>query len=201
MAGLAAAAAVVVGAIVILPSGQDASFEAASAALTETTAQASSNANSSDGEGESLDGALSDEEASPTESAETETTTVASGEETTTTAASAAEVTGDAPPGALPHVPDGDLESIALSYSDDPATFARGYDSLTKDASPDATSGSDVCLAEASSAADTSVVVPVATTAVDGADAVVLSVTPPDGEPYLLALDLATCEELANTRP
>lgn len=194
-----AAAAVVIGVIVVLPSGQDESFEAISASLTETTAQASSDANSSDGGGETLDGAFADEQAAPTESAEAETTAAA--EETTTTAASAAEVTGDAPPGALPHVPDGDLESIARSYGNDPDVFARGYASLTKDGSSDVVSDIDVCLTEASSAADTSVLELVATTVVDGAEAVVLSVTSSDGEPYLVALDLATCEELASTRP
>ena len=200
--GLAAAAAVIIGAVVILPSsGSDDSFEVASAALTETTA-ASGNADASAGGGADLEGSFADEPTEPTEAAsEAEPTTTAAASEETTTTAAAADVTGDAPPDALPHLPDGDLNSIALAYADDPETFTRGIDSLPKDGSPEAARGVDVCVAEASSADEGFVVVPVATTTVDGTDAIVLSVTPPDAEPYLVALDLATCQELASTRP
>lgn len=200
--GLAAAAAVIVGAVVILPnSGSDDSFEFASAALTETTV-ASRNADTPAGGGADLDGSFADEETEPTEatSAAETTTTAAMSEETTTTAA-ATDVTGEAPPDALPHLPDDDLNSIALAYADDPESFTRGLESLTKDASSVAARGLDVCVAEASSDDDAFVVVPVATITVDGTDAIVLSVTPPDAEPYFVALDLATCQELGSTRP
>lgn len=190
--GLAAAAAVIVGAVVILPGGgSDDSFEAVSAALSETTV-ASQSADTSTGGGADSDGALADEAA---------TTTAPAAAETTTTAASAEEFAGEAPPTSLPHVPDGDLDSIALAYAGDPESLARGFDSLTKNGTSDADPGIDACRAEASSADDTSVIVPVATTVVDGAEAVVLSVTPPGSEAYLVALDLTTCEELASTRP
>jgi len=201
--GLAAAAAVVVGAIVILPgSGSDDSFEVASASLTETTVASRNAGPSAGGEAES-DGSFAAEDTETTQSAaEAETTTTAAAsEETTTTAAAATEgVTGDAPPDTLPHLPDGDLSSIALAYADDPETFTRGIDSLPKDASSEAARDVDVCVAEAAPK-DDAFVVPIATITVDGADAVVLSVTPPDAEPYFVALDLATCEELGSTLP
>ncbi len=204
VAGLAAAAAVIVGAVVILPnSGSDDSFEVASAALTDTTV-ASRNADPSVvGEDES-DGSFAAEDTETPQSgaaAET-TTTAAASEETTTTAGAGAEgLTGEAPTDALPHLPDGDLSSIALAYANDPETFASGFDLSTKDGSPDTARGVDVCVAEASSNDDASVFVPVATITVDGADAVVLVVTPPDAEPYFVALDVATCEELGSTLP
>jgi len=197
VAGLAAAAAVIVGAVVVLPnSGSNDSFEVASAALTETTA-ASRNA-----EGADLDGSFADEATEPTEAAsEAETTTTAAASEETTTTAAAGDVTGDAAPDALPHLPDGDLNSIALAYAGDPETFTRGIDSYPKDGSPEAARSVDVCVAEASSADEGFVIVPIVTTTIDGTDAIVLSVTPRGAAPYLVALDLATCQELASTRP
>ncbi len=192
--GLAAAAAVIVGAVVILPnSGSDDSFEVASPALTETTV-ASRNADASADGGADSDGSFAD--------GETEQSVPSSEAETTTTAAAAAEeIAGDAAPGALPHIVDSDLDSVALAYAADPERFASGFASSTKDGSPDAARGVDACLVEASSNEGTFVVVPVATITVEGADAIVLSVTPPDAEPYFVALDLATCEELDSTRP
>lgn len=198
--GLAAAAAVVVGAIVILPgSGSDDSFQVASAALTETTAASRAADASADG-GSDSDGSFADEESSQPEAAsEAETTTTAAAAETTTIAA-AEDIMGEDPVAGLPHMPDGDLNEIALAYASTPETFAQGLDPLTKGSSSAVSAAVDMCLAEVSSAADSSIVVPVATTAVDGTDAVVLSVTPPDADPYFVALDLATCAELDSTR-
>lgn len=200
--GLAAAAAVIVGAVVILPnSGSDDSFEVASASLTETTV-ASRNADPSAGGEAEPDGSFAAEDTETTQSAaEAQTTTTAAMSEGTTTTAAAGDVTGEAPPDALPHLPDGDLNSMALAYADDPTTFARGIDSLPQDSSSKTADDVGVCVAEASSADEDFVVVPVATITVDGTDAIVLSVTPPDAEPYFVALDLATCQELDSTLP
>ena len=201
--GLAAAAAVVVGAIVILPGGgSDDSFDVASASLAATTV-AARDADPSVGGGADSDGSVN-EEAAPTEAAsEAETTTTTAAAETTTTAAATAEdMMGDEPPAGLPHLPEGDLEEIALAYTADPQAFGLGLASLMKDSSSAVAPGADACVAEASATAGAAaVVVAVATTTVDGVEAAVVSVTPPDTEPYFVALDLATCEELDSTRP
>lgn len=203
VAGLAAAAAVVVGVVIVLPDeGSDDSFDVASAELTVTTA-ASREALDSVAGGADSDGSFADGEATPPEPAAgaTTTTIAAATEETDTTAAVAGDVLSADPPGVLPHLPDSSLDEIARSYTASPDTFGQGFDSLIKDSSAAVGPGTDTCLAEAVSAADNSVVVPVATTVVGGVDAVVFSVAPPDADPYFVALDLATCAELGSTRP
>ncbi len=205
---LAAAAAVVVGALVILPGGgSDDSSELVAAVLSETD-QTSRNADTAAGGETHADGALSDETATTTAAAEdrapdaaAETTTSSASAETTTTAAASSIELGEAPTmGALPHLPDQDLEEIALAYGDGSSSSFSPFDSSTAaDAAVDL-ERAEVCVDAASAAVSPSVVTPVATTTVAGADAVVLSVAPPEEDLYFVVVEIATCRELASTR-
>jgi hypothetical protein len=204
VAGLAAAAAVIVGAVVILPGvDSDDSMDVASADVTTTIA-----ASQSDGSGESAEPdvlAFSDESEETTETAETPTTAAAA-LETTTTSASAAEdlvsAAGDASPRSLPYVPNLDLEDLAMEYAAGPQELD---DALAKSASEEGrldTAAAYECF-EASDSAPTegATVEVVASGTLDGTEVAVLVVTPSGAEPYLVALDMNSCLVVSSVRP
>ena len=204
---LAAAAAVIVGAIVILPGGgNDDSFEPAAALMSENT-ETSRSADTPAG-GATNSGDPSSDEAATTPAADelgpeagAEATTTAAAETTTTAAASSVELGEFRTLGALPHLPDQDLDEIALAYGDGSENLVSQFGSSTADDAAVDLEGAEACVNKATTTALPAIVTPVATTTVEGADAVVLSVAPPEGELYFVILGIATCRELASTQP
>lgn len=203
VAGLAAAAAVVVGAVVILP-GVDSedSMDVASADVTTTIAASRSD----DGDSDDSDVlAFSDEAEETTEAEETPTTAAAALEPTTSLAPAAEDLVsaaGDASPRSLPHVPNLDLEDLALEYAAGPQELD---DALAKSASEEGrldTAAAYECF-EASDSAPTegATVEVVASGTLDGTEVAVLAVTPSGAEPYLVALDMNSCAVVSSVRP
>jgi hypothetical protein len=198
VAGLAAAAAVIIGVVIILPDGgSDDSLQFA-AAEVETTIQASRNdgadiggsAGSADGADEELTtttAASSEEFLSPTAAEDTNDGSVDAGEQ---------------PPEALPHVPEVDLNELGLAYDEGPGNFEDELNKSARSGEPVETSEVRSCLsADTGDPASEPSFTIVASGTIDGVDVVVVSVTPPIEDPYLIALDADTCEELASTRP
>lgn len=198
IAGLAAAAAVVIGAVVILPgSGTDDSVQFAAAEVTSTVQSSRvDEADVGDSAG-SADGA-SEEQTTTTAAASEELTPAAAPQDTIAGTLEAAEEPSSK---SLPHLPDVDLEQLGLAY----AAGADDFEAQLNDAAAesDAVAPSDVsaCLDETGDSADAATLTIVATATVAGVDVVVLSVAPPTEDPYLIALDVDTCRELASTRP
>jgi hypothetical protein len=205
VAGLAAAAARIVGAGDTRPGvASDDSMDVASADVTTTIAASQSDGGG--GESEEPDVlAFSDESEETTETAETPTTAAAA-LETTTTSASAAEdlvsAAGDASPRSLPYVPNLDLEDLAQEYAAGPQELD---DALAKSASEEGrldTAAAYECF-EASDSAPTegATVEVVASGTLDGTEVAVLVVTPSGAEPYLVALDMNSCSVVSSVRP
>jgi hypothetical protein len=194
--GLAAAAAVVVGAVVILPdSDTDDSLQFAAAEVT-STVQAS--------RGDEVDTGSS---ADSVGSIEEEQTTTAASEELIPPAAAEDGITGTldsagaASPRSIPHLPDVDLDQLGLAYARGADEFANELDKSAERADPVESSEVNACLDGSGNAAEEASLSIVATATIGGVDVVVLSVIPSTGDPYLVALDVATCRELASTRP
>ena len=198
VAGLAAAAAVIIGVVIVLPdSGSDDSLQFA-AAEVETTLQATRNDGAEiGGSADAADGV--DEE--PT------TTTAAASEElapsiaTEDLADDTLELAGEASPEALPHIPEVDLNELGLAYANGEDEFESELSKSSVVPGPVATSWDGACLdGTADGTNDTSRTI-VATATIEGVHVIVVSVVPPTEEPYLVALDVDSCEELASTRP
>ena len=167
--GLAAAAAVVVGAVVILPdSGTDDSLQFAAAEVTSTVQASSSDEADMGGSADS---------------------------------AGSIEAAGAASPQSIPHVPDVDLDQLGLAYARGADEFANELNKSAESADPVESSEVNACLDASGDAAGDASISIVATATIEGVDVVVLSVTPTTGDPYLVALDVTTCRELASTRP
>jgi anti-sigma factor RsiW len=197
VAGLAAAAAVIVGVVIVLPDGgSDDSLEFA-AAQVETTVEASLSDEADVGE--------SEDSVNDVEEAQTTTTASVSEELAPPTAAADAldgsvEAAGEPSAETLPHLPEVDLSTLGRAYDEGPAEFE---DQLTKSSAvTESATSSDigVCLDEAPGGADGASLEIVATATISDIDVVVVAVTPVSGDPYLIALDARTCEELASTR-
>lgn len=194
--GLAAAAAVVVGAVVILPdSGTDDSLQFAAAEVTSTVQASRSDEADMGGSADSA-GSIEEEQ----------TTTAALEELAPTTAAEdgiagTLEAAGAASPPSIPHVPDVDLDQLGLAYARGADEFANELNKSAESADPVESSEVNACLDASGDAAGDASISIVATATIEGVDVVVLSVTPTTGDPYLVALDVTTCRELASTRP
>lgn len=194
--GLAAAAAVVVGAVVILPdSGTDDSLQFAAAEVTSTVQASRSDEADMGGSADSA-GSIEEEQ----------TTTAALEELAPTTAAEdgiagTLEAAGAASPPSIPHVPDVDLDQLGLAYARGADEFANELNKSAESADPVESSEVNACLDASGDAAGDASISIVATATIEGVDVVVLSVTPTTGDPYLAALDVTTCRELASTRP
>ena len=199
VAGLAAAAAVIIGVVVILPDGgSDDSLQFA-AAEVETTIQTSSNDGAdTGGSADSADGA--DEELTTTTAAASEEfESPPAAEDTTDGSVGAA---GEQPPESLPYIPEVDLDELGLAYAEGPDDFEDELNKSPRSAEPLETSDVRSCLlADTGDPASEPSFTIVASGTIDGVDVVVVSVTPPIEDPYLIALDADTCEELASTRP
>jgi len=196
--GLAAAAAVIIGVVIVLPdSGSDDSLQFAAAEVT-STVQASRNdgadvggsADAADGadEGMTTTTAAASEELAPTFTAEDSTD-------------GALESAGEPSPEALPHIPDVNLNELGLAYAEGADEFEDELNKSSTVPDPVTTSAAGVCLDGAGDGENEGSLSIVATATINGVDVVVVSVTPSIEEPYLVALDANTCEELASTRP
>jgi hypothetical protein len=205
--GLAAAAAVIIGAVVILPGGgSDDAANVASANFTTTTA-AAERFGRDGGEAAEQDVLSSTDAAAATPPPPTETTTTAAaaGEPTTTLPAGTEElapVAGDVQTGALPYIQDVDLERLDRAFAAGGEAFDAELSKSTSASAPVDPTAAVLCL-ETSDAAPSaaSELEVIATATIDGIDAVLVAVVPPDAEPYLVALDAASCRVLASTGP
>lgn len=196
--GLAAAAAVVVGAVVILPdSGTDDSLQFAAAEVT-TTVQASRSDEADVGGSGDSDGSIEEEQTITTAAASEELTPPAAAEDGIT---GTLEVAGADSPPSIPHVPDVDLDQLGLAYAAGPDEFDDELNKSAESTDPVDSSEVSACLDGSGDAAGEAWLSIVATATLEGVDVVVLSVTPSTGDPYLVALEVSTCRELASTRP
>lgn len=197
--GLAAAAAVVVGFIVVQPQGDsDETMTFAAADVTTTAVDQSvggEGVRAPEAEAQDLPEASAD-------AASEETTTTAAAAETTTTVATAAAEAGELLTRSVPFVPATDLDLLGEAYATRPGEFD---DELSKSASDQLTV--DMATVEGCFAAngdlhegDAALEV-VATTIVRETEAVVVAVIPPGGAPYLVALDPSSCRVLDSTQP
>lgn len=196
--GLAAAAAVIIGVAIVLPdSGSDDSLQFAAAEVTSTVQASGNDGADVGGSADAADGA--DEDATTTTAAASEELAPAFAAEDSMDGT--LESAGEPSPEALPHIPDVDLNILGLAYAEGEDEFE---DELSKSSTvPDrvTTSVDGVCLDGAGDGENEDSLTIVATATIDGVDVVVVSVTSPIEDPYLIALDANTCEELASTRP
>lgn len=195
VAGLAAAAAVVVGVVVVLPDGgSDDSLQFAAEEVT-TTIQASGN----DGAdiGGSVDAAVG--------SAEAQTTTTAAASQEAVPSAAAddgtLEAAGEAPPDALPYVPEANLDELALAYAEGAEEFESELNKSSAVPEPRAAFGAGTCLGEVEDGTDEAERTILATGTIDEVEVIFVAVVSPTEEPYLVALDASSCAEVASTRP
>lgn len=197
--GLAVAAAVVLGAVVVLPgtlSGDDSdgAFEMASAVIATTVPTAP----------------LADALASVTESPETDQVTpqaeesvdaggmAADGEAQPTTTAAAYEAA--APPADLPYLVDVDLDALESELASDPESLRNAIPAPSTKSLELGTPLMEACLDTLRIADTASSISPIATTTYEDTEAVVVSVSPPEGDPFLAIFAVDSCEELASTQ-
>ena len=198
VAGLAAAAAVVVGLVVVLPEGDSDDSLQFAAAEVETTVQASANdsidqGGSADASGDTAENLTTTslaafEEASPSVSADDAT-------------AGTLEAAGEAPPEPLPHIAEVDLDELDSAYAEGRDEFETELKTSSMASAPRAAVDAATCLGVVGDGTDESAVTNVATGTIEGIDVIVQLVAPPDGEAYFVALRADTCEGLASTRP
>jgi hypothetical protein len=199
VAGLAAAAAVVIGVVIILPdSGSDDSLQFV-AAEVETTIQASRNDGADMGGSADTSGAADEELTTTTAAASEELTPPVAAEDAM---AGSVEAAGEPSPDAVPYIPEVDLNELGLAYSEGPSEFEDELSKSARGVEPVETSEASSCLSveTGDSASEPSPAI-VASGTINGVDVIVVLVTPPTEEPYFVALDADTCEELASTRP
>jgi hypothetical protein len=197
-----AVAAVIVGAIVVLPdvlSDGDSigDFETASAELTTTVPSASL--------AEDLSGGVEDENtgdetagaAAPEASGST-----SDGESSPDTEVQSAEAydAAAAPPDALPYLTDVDLSLLESDLASNPEV-------LRSDPSPSSAKSADVdtdrvsaCLDSLRADNPSSEIFPIALTSYEGTESIVVSVSPSAGENSLAVYSVVLCRELASTQ-
>ena len=203
--GLAAAAAVIVGFVVIQPQGNSDDALTFAAADVTTTA-ASQSAGADGGETAEPDGLnFSDESAATTGSEETTTTAAAAAETTTTAALEAAESqpqAGDFQTRSVPSVLATDLERLAEAYAAGAGEFDDELNKSTSDQLTIDMVTVEECLAVNGDLLEEGAALEVvATTVVAETEAAVIAVTPPGAAPYLVALDLSSCRVLDSMQP
>jgi len=196
-----AVAAVIVGAVVVLPdvlSDGDSigDFETASAELTTTVPSASL--------AEDLSGGVEDENtgdetagaAAPEASEST-----SDGESSPDTDVQSAEAyDAAAPPDALPYLTDVDLDLLESDLASNPEV-------LRSDPSPSSAKSADVdadrvsaCLDSLRADNSSSEIFPIALTSYEGTESIVVSVSPSGGENSLAIYSVVLCRELASTQ-
>ena len=196
--GLAAAAAVIIGVVIVLPdNGSDDSLQFA-AAEVETTIQATRNDGADmGGSADAADG--TDEELTTTTAAASEELAPSVAAEDSTDAA--LESAGEASPEALPHIPEVDLNTLGLAFSEGEDEFEDELSKSSAAPEPVTTSGASACPDGTGAGTNDATRTIVATGTIKGIDVIVVSVAPSTEEPYLVALDVDSCEEVASTRP
>ena len=199
LGGLAVAAAVIVGAVVVLPgalSGDDSdgAFDMASAEIA-TTVPAASLADDSENVAEAPETG----EAMP-QSAESTVGGGMSADEEAQPTTTAAAYDAAATPATVPYLADVDLDALESELASDPESLRNDISApLTKSLELD-TPLMEACLDTMRAADMASSFSPIATTTYEGAGAVVISVSPPAGDPFLAVYAVASCVELANTQ-
>jgi anti-sigma factor RsiW len=212
--GLAAAAAVIIGVVVVLPEADPDDSLQFAAAEVETTIQASRNdgadpegaSGSADGadDGSTTATAPASEELASADTAEdtTDGSVEASGEPSPAAADEPSPAAADEPsPKTLPYLPEIDLGELSRAYSEGPDEFEDELTRSSVTSEPATTLDTGACLDQIEGEANEASFTMVATATIDGSEVVVFVVTPLSEDPYLIALDARTCEELASTRP
>jgi len=183
LGGLAVAAAVVIGAVVVLPntiSNNEAdTFEAAAEATTTVAATQ---------EDDTLSEAGGLAQEAPPNAAPEESLTKAD-------ALSSGTVT------ALPFASDIDLAELAARYATNPELATQSLTKTTGTARETEDPQLRACLDAIAASVPDREVVALATTTYAGTDAVVVAVGPPGADGYLSMYDPSSCTELASTRP
>lgn len=199
--GLAIAAAVFVGAVVVLPGAlsendSDGTFEMAAADIT-TTAASSSQADDlapvvgDEGAGDNSAGA-----AAP------EATESALEEESSADAETQSVDTYEAAPAApaLPYLTDVDLGSLENDLASDPGSLRRDPPPSSSKSTDFGTEAVDTCLESLRVLDPSSEIFPVALTTYDDTASVVVSVSPSSGDGFLAVYSVALCVQLASTQ-
>lgn len=209
LGGLAVAAAVVLGAVVVLPgtlSGSDSRETIAmDSAEVETTVPITSLTDDFAGKTDEQNADAGGAEAGATD-AETpvpesaDAGGISSDEEIQpTTTAESYDVVAE-PPIDLPYVSDVDLVALEDELASNPdALNSRQMTPPTEPSELDA-SRVEACLDTLWSDDSSSSLFPLATTTYEGTAAVVVSVSPSEGDPFLAVFALDSCRELASTR-
>lgn len=196
-----AVAAVIVGAVVVLPDalsdGDSAgNFETASAELTTTAPSASLTDDLSGGVEDENTGDETAEAAAPEASG-----SASDGESSPDTEVQSVETyDAAAPPDALPYLTDVDLGLLESDLASDP-------ESLRSDPSPPSSKSAEVdadtmdaCLDSLRTNNPSSEIFPIALTAYEGTESIVVSVSPSAGESFLAVYSAGLCRELASTQ-
>ena len=185
LAGLAVGAAVIVGAVVVLPGtlSGDADEAIVAAPATTTTSAAST---------QMADTTVAAFEAAPEAPVE-------AGEEDEQSDVVAGGTYNEA--SGIPFVADVDLSELADSYGAGSHLFDETAGKRSDGEFPvnDALVGA--CVDRVSSEATSSTVVPLLTTVYEGVPSMIVAVSPPAGDDYLVVYSLEACEEIATTRP
>jgi anti-sigma factor RsiW len=200
LGGFAVAAAVIVGAFVVLPgtlSGDD-STDSFEVAIAETATTAAAGMESREAPPSDVDAA----KGSPQGDVSINESESLSEVDDAAGAAVGGQAFDEAAPTAIvviPSVDDVDLKELAKAYALDPGDLGESLATRSVGASPEATEQAYTCAAVASKDAGTADVLPVAITTHDGLDAVIVAIVPSSGDPYLAAYDLDSCTEFATT--
>ncbi len=209
LGGLAVAAAVVFGAVVVLPgalSGDDSdgSFAMVSAEIDTTVPDASAAdgfaGDAQTGVNDAADAGAGDAEAAPPEVSESALAGGTSADEeirSTTTAAAydAAEAPAD-----IPYLSVVDLDALESELTSNPESLRNSISTPSTKSSAFDVSQVSACLDLLRADDTASSYLPIATTTYEGTGAVVVSVSPLEGDSFLAAFALDSCTELANTR-
>lgn len=201
--GFAVAAAVIVGAIVVLPGAlstedSDGSFEVASAEITTTAASSSADAPPGEVETQGTDDG-GDGDTAP-DVAESGLAGGAAPDEEMQ-----ASETFDAAgaPLALPYVTDIDLDALESDLASDPESLRNSTpptSSKSSEFDDTQVAQSDDCLESLTTGDTASFFAPIAMTTYDGVPAVVVSVSPSEGDSFLAVFSLDLCREIASTQ-
>lgn len=198
--GLAVAAAVVIGAVVVLPGAlsgdeSDGAFDIASAEIATTVPSTSltediATVTEDEGTGDNSAGAAAPEatESAPEEEASADAETQAVD---TYDAAIAAT--------SLPYLADVDLDALESELASDPESLRNGISAPSTKSLELDTPLMEACLDTLRAADTTSSFSPIATTTYEGTVAVVISVSPSEGDPFLTVFAVASCVKLAST--
>jgi hypothetical protein len=193
------AAAVIVGAVVIFPgvlsnSDSDGGVAMVSSEI-DTTVPAASFADESAG---SADDGGSD--AAAPEATENDVAGGSSAEQEIQSATTAAAYDSADAAADLPYLVDVDIDALEDELASDPDFLRNSISTPSTKSSALDTARGDACLDSLRFDDTTSSFTPVATTTYENTEAVVVIVSPADGDPYLAVFDVDPCRELASSK-